>query len=240
MELNPHSLPSPHPDQEISLLRYPLRLRIALQTTVLSLFIMSIPYMVSVFLYSNTAHHLTMPSSPHPPSPLLEVLVLSHPRPGDIDVSDLPSRTEPSSILYTTISSYLPFIPTSTNNTRLSVFTHTLPHPAFTHAHEWFASLSSSRHVTIPIEFYVDQDTHADSKTGQYLHLAEALRWASEGNKPHAEWVLLVEDDFALCGKWGWAGVVGVMKELEAGRIKNDDGSERLQRLGGFVGTGGR
>jgi hypothetical protein len=76
-----------------------------------------------------------------------------------------------------------------------------------------------------------------DSKAGQYLHLAEALRWASEGRKHEAaEWVLLVEDDFALCGEWGWMGVVGVMKKLEKGRRSESV----LDRLGGFVGTGGR
>jgi hypothetical protein len=96
----------------------------------------------------------------------------------------------------------------------------------------------------------VDEDRHKGLREGQYLHLAEALRWAEgrasgsgkgRGDKGVAEWVLLVEDDFALCGKWGWEGIVRVMRELEKGRRVGVDGAaDRLDRLGGFVGTGGR
>ncbi|KIJ64275.1 hypothetical protein HYDPIDRAFT_175633 [Hydnomerulius pinastri MD-312] len=46
---------------------------------------------------------------------------------------------------------------------------------------------------------------------------------------------MLVEDDFPLCGAWGWAGVLGVMTELERGRT----GMASVKRWGGFVGTGG-
>ncbi|EGO02956.1 hypothetical protein SERLA73DRAFT_176444 [Serpula lacrymans var. lacrymans S7.3] len=46
---------------------------------------------------------------------------------------------------------------------------------------------------------------------------------------------MLVEDDFPICGEWGWGGVRGVMNELEKGRHN----STLLDRWGGFVGTGG-
>ncbi|KAH7927178.1 hypothetical protein BV22DRAFT_1007480 [Leucogyrophana mollusca] len=46
---------------------------------------------------------------------------------------------------------------------------------------------------------------------------------------------MLVEDDFPVCGNWGWRGVLGVMNELEKGRSS----ATVLKRLGGFVGTGG-
>ena len=56
-----------------------------------------------------------------------------------------------------------------------------------------------------------------------------------------AEWILLVEDDFALCGSWGWEAIVRVMTELEVGRVDSGEGGEGpLEWLGGFVGTGGR
>jgi hypothetical protein len=227
-----------HPDSEKAQLHPPL-LRTVIRTTMFSLLVISLPRLLFILFHSTSTHYLTMPHTPHPPSPLLDILILSHPRPGDVKISSVSSGTEPSSILHTTISSYLPFLPSSNNHTRISVFTHTHTHPSFTHARDWFSpsSPSSSRHTNVPIEFYVDEDTHTDAKIGQYLHLAEALRWASEGRTHEAaEWVLLVEDDFALCGQWGWEGVVGVMRELEGGRRNK----EVLDRLGGFVGTGGR
>ena len=249
-----------HPDSEKPQSHHQ-PLRTVLLTTLITLLLIYVPSVTSLLFHSKSANYLIMPSSPHPPSPLLEILILSHPRPGDVDVSSVPSSLKttpkPSSILYTTINSYLPYISTSLNSTRLSIFTHTLPHPSFTHARQWFSpsrsgsssgsNLPQNDHTSVPIEFYVDEDTHADSKTGQYLHLAEALRWAWGGGNRHgrevAEWVLLVEDDFALCGEWGWEGVVGVMRTLEGGRKGQRDGmagGRALERLGGFVGTGGR
>ncbi|KAH7911266.1 hypothetical protein BJ138DRAFT_1006954 [Hygrophoropsis aurantiaca] len=46
---------------------------------------------------------------------------------------------------------------------------------------------------------------------------------------------MLVEDDFPVCGSWGWEGIVGVLSELEKGRFS----ATKLRRYGGFVGTGG-
>ncbi|KAG2137501.1 hypothetical protein DEU56DRAFT_972659 [Suillus clintonianus] len=39
---------------------------------------------------------------------------------------------------------------------------------------------------------------------------------------------MLVEDDFPVCGEWGWRGILDVMNELQ-----------RDGKYGGFVGTGG-
>ncbi|KAF9235894.1 hypothetical protein BU15DRAFT_89379 [Melanogaster broomeanus] len=44
---------------------------------------------------------------------------------------------------------------------------------------------------------------------------------------------MLVEDDFPLCGAWGWEGLLGVMNELERGRNAS---SGVPRKLGGFVG----
>lgn len=203
-----------------------------------------------------------MPYSPYPHTPLLEIVILSHPRPNDaaaiLASTSTPGPTSPgtgkppsanpppTSILFTTISSYLPFLSSERESpVRLSVFTHTTAHPAFRQAQGWLSLDSIPQHTNITIEFYTDADAHPEAQTGQYLHLAEALRWAhgAVGNSGRAhtvaEWVMVVEDDFALCGKWGWGGIVAVMRELEAGRTVVD-GKETLARCGGFVGTGGR
>ncbi|KAH7882678.1 hypothetical protein F5I97DRAFT_1939275 [Phlebopus sp. FC_14] len=46
---------------------------------------------------------------------------------------------------------------------------------------------------------------------------------------------MLVEDDFPLCSDWGWRGILGVMNELEAGRVS----VTQVKKTGGFVATGG-
>ena len=242
-----------------------VRMRAIMQTILLSLLVIPQPSLLGTLLYP-IPKHLSLP--PRARSPLLEILILSHPRPTDIDLVNITYSTihtatstqgtrpgsqihkpMPSSILHSTICSYLSFLPSETDSsTRLSVFTHTLPHPAFTHAQQYFSPTPSRQHKNIPLEFYVDMDTHPEAKSGQYLHLAEALKWAYDGKGPvagqshnhtAAEWVLVVEDDFALCGQWGWDSIVRVMWELESGRIVVD-GKETLRRWGGFVATGGR
>ena len=241
------------------------RLRAVFQTACLCLLIIPQPALLSSLL-SSPPRFPFMPSSPYPHTPLLEIVILSHPRPNDNEAISAsmtmthpktsthkvhPSIPPPTSILYTTISSYLPFLASERESpARLSVFTHTKQHPAFKQAQSWLSPDSIPQHTNIPIEFFTDADAHPDAHSNQYLHLAEALRWAhgrghsrGVGNSglPHdvAEWVMVVEDDFALCGKWGWGGIVNVMKELEAGRSVVD-GKETLARWGGFVGTGGR
>lgn len=245
----------------------PLRIRTIIQTALLSLLVIPQPGLIGTLLHP-IPKHLSMPPSPRAPSPLLEILILSHPRPTDLDLlyttsSTTPTATStrgtrpgpqvhkpmPSSILYTTICSYLSFLPSETDSsTRMSVFTHTLPHPAFTHAQQYLSPTSSPQHTNVPLEFYVDIDTHPEAKSSQYLHLAEAFKWVHDGKAKvagnghdhnAAEWVLVVEDDFALCGQWGWDSIVRVMWELESGRIVVD-GKETLKRWGGFVATGGR
>ncbi|KAG1717585.1 uncharacterized protein EDB91DRAFT_1190129 [Suillus paluster] len=183
------------------------RLRIVMQTAILFLLLIPLHVILTTMLPSKIV--LRMPTSPHGTQPFLEILILSYPRPGDAASSD--------SLLSQTISSYLPY---AESNTVLSVFTHATTHVSFTHAKEHYAQA--------PITFYTDTDMHADSYSNQHLHVAEAFRWASEKGPSQAEWVMLVEDDFPVCGEWGWRGILGVMNELQ-----------RDGKYGGFVGTGG-
>lgn len=184
------------------------RLRTVIQTAVLFLLLILPMHAILATMVSSKIS-LHMPTSPQGTQPFLEILILSYPRPND--------TASPDSLLSQTISSYLPYID---SNTVLSVFTHSTAHVSFTHAKEHFAQTS--------ITFYTDTDVHMDSYSGQHLHVAEAFRWASEKGPSQAEWVMLVEDDFPVCGEWGWRGILGVMNELQ-----------RAGKFGGFVGTGG-
>ena len=177
-----------------------------LQTAMLLLLLIPVPTIVANIFPSKP---LFMPASPDGTQPFLDVLILSYPRPRD--------TASPNSLLSQTISSYLPY---ADSNTTISVFTHATVHASFAHAQEQFAQS--------PVTFYTDTDAHADSHSSQHLHVAEAFRWASE--KPsQAQWVMLVEDDFPVCGEWGWQGILAVMNKLQHDR-----------KYGGFVGTGGR
>ncbi|KAG0694900.1 hypothetical protein DFH29DRAFT_957937 [Suillus ampliporus] len=180
--------------------------RVVMQTAMLFLLLIPVHVILTTMLSSKI---LSMPTPPHGTQPFLDILILSYPRPGD--------TASPDSLLSQTISSYLPY----TDSTMvLSVFTHATAHVSFTHAKEHYAHM--------PITFYADTDMHADSYSDQHLHVAEAFRWASEKGPSRAEWIMLVEDDFPLCGEWGWRGILGVMIELQ-----------RDGKYGGFVGTGG-
>ncbi|KAI5995384.1 hypothetical protein EDC04DRAFT_2801654, partial [Pisolithus marmoratus] len=168
--------------------------RMGFQASLLVLLLIPLPHIFS-FLFClgyNPIPHIA-PSSANFTNrhPLIEILVLSFPRPNDAGSTPVLSRT---------ISSHLPYI-TKNGSTSLSVFTHAQQayHPSF---------------------------EAAKKEEGQYLHVAEAFRWVSErhlGNDTApsstvAEWVMLVEDNFPLCGEWGWRGIVGVMRILEDNR----------------------
>lgn len=199
------------------------RLRADIQTALLLLVLVPIPSILFAFLTSPLS--LQMPSSSKEGVPFLEILLLSYPRPNDTPSS---SSDQPT-ILSQTIASYLPHVSSST---ALSVFTHVRPstHPSFMDAQQRFQDT--------PVTFYADQDTHPDAYENQYLHLAEAFRWVLERATPSPEWVMLVEDDFPICGEWGWQGVLRVMHELQQGH--NTPSPETTKIWGGFVGTGGR
>ncbi|KAJ7767643.1 hypothetical protein B0H16DRAFT_334518 [Mycena metata] len=145
--------------------------------------------------------------------PLLHILVVSYPRPHD---------NPESPILNTTLMSFLPL--TASPGIAISVFTHAAAgaHPSF----EWAKARFPA------VEFYADADHHPEASWGQHLHVAEALRWASSTRQ--AEWVMLLEDDFPLCGPQARVDLARVMQELEGGRRL-----DYLERRGGFVGTGG-
>ena len=196
-------------------------LRADIQTALLILVFIPLPNILSTFLTSPPA--LQMPSPSKDGAPFLEIVLLSYPRP-----NDTPSPNQ-HTILSQTIASYLPYVSSST---ALSVFTHARPytHPSFTDAQHRFKDE--------PVTFYADQDTHPDAYEGQYLHLTEAFRWIVEKGATSPGWVMLVEDDFPICGEWGWQGVLRVMQELERGH--NAPSPETTKIWGGFVGTGGR
>ncbi|TFK23373.1 hypothetical protein FA15DRAFT_642618 [Coprinopsis marcescibilis] len=172
-----------------------------------------------------TVHPIPMPVSPFPSKPLLEILMLSYPR------NDVPLHT---SIIKTTLDSYLPFLNSSA---RLSVYTQSTTHRAM----EDVRRLFSTSHPNIT--FHVNSDKYPDANDGQYLHLSEAFGWVASGrpDKEPAEWVMLIEDDFPMCG--GEAGLNGlreVLKLLEASREVDKDGRTTTpRRRAAWVGTGG-
>ncbi|KAF9462880.1 hypothetical protein BDZ94DRAFT_654746 [Collybia nuda] len=192
-----------------------LRKQTLMGSVMLSLFAISLPH--GLYRLTGTSAPPEMPPSPSHNSPLLEILILSHPR---------PNVTAATAIMKTTLNSYLPFL---SPNVALSAFTHSTDHQAFMNARDTFKNTN--------IDFFVDSDSHPDAISGQYLHLAEAFRWTSEKQASQAEWIMLVEDDFPLCGgEAGWNVVKNVMGVLEHNRV---DSKQTSRKLGGFVGTGG-
>ncbi|KAF8126396.1 hypothetical protein EV363DRAFT_1585307 [Boletus edulis] len=214
-----HMRPSPesHPGSHHHLKRH----RAGFQMILPLIVFIPLPKILSTLLASPPTFQ--MPSLSKHGVPSLEILILSYPRP-----NDTPSSPDHHSILSQTIASYLPYISSST---ALSVFTHASPstHSSFADAQQRFRDA--------PVTFHADQDTHPDANPGQYLHLAEAFRWIVEKGAMSPEWIMLVEDDFPICGEWGWKGVLRVMQALERGH--NTPSPETTKIWGGFVGTGG-
>jgi hypothetical protein len=161
-------------------------------------------------------YHLISPSRlplPSTSEPLLDILMLSFPRPVPIETS--------INIINTTVQSFVPFLSPAVT---LSLFTHAPDHKA----------LRLVKQYTPQVSLHVDLDTHPDDIDGQYLHLAEAFRWILEDDTKHGEWVMLVEDDFPICyGIKGWDVITTVVARLERDRLEGNIRS-------GFVGTGGR
>jgi hypothetical protein len=182
--------------------------------------ILFIPLTSTVSSWISQTKQVSIPGSPFPPARLLDIIVLSFPRP------DVTAATK---ILTVTLETYTPLL---TSAVSLAAFTHAENHPAYDRVRELMGGSSQS------IVFYKDTDTHPDAKSGQYLHLAEAFRWQLERGSDQAEWVMLVEDDFPLCGEEaGRNALRTVMKLLEDGR----QGKSAIpDRRGAFIGTGGR
>ncbi|KAF5383759.1 hypothetical protein D9615_003508 [Tricholomella constricta] len=192
----------------------PPKFRTILVCAVLALLALSFPYAIQNRMA--TFIPTDMPPAPSAGSPLLEVLILSFPR---------PNVSASTAIMTSTINSFIPHL---SSDVVLSVFTHSISHKAFDNVRTVFASTN--------VTFYVDTDSHPDSVSGQYLHIAEAFRWSTE-QSVKAEWVMLVEDDFPICGgERGWDAVRRVMQILESTRSPS---TKALNRQGGFVGTGG-
>lgn len=167
-----------------------------------------LPWLIAYHLFSPT--RLPLPTSE---KPLLDIIMLSFPRPVPIETS--------VNIINRTIQSYIPYISSAVT---LAMFTHAVDHEA----------LRLVQQHNPQVSLHVDLDTHPDDTDGHYLHLAEAFRWMSENSTKHGEWVMLIEDDFPICyGDEGWKVITDVVAKLEASRLMGDIRS-------GFVGTGGR
>ncbi|KAG8821193.1 hypothetical protein FRC17_009896, partial [Serendipita sp. 399] len=188
--------------------------------TIIALLIISAPYWAFPHFFP-PIRNLIMPQSPFPPSPLLDIMILSFPRPNA------------AIILNKTISSYLHHIG---YDTRLSLYTYSTDHPAFQEM--------QNEYQNHDVTFHINNETHPDSIDGHYLHLSEAFKWANDKGVERAEWIMLVEDDFPICGdEAGWEAFVRVMTILEDGRSFEEEDPKQLKRIpkrrGGFIGTGG-
>jgi hypothetical protein len=203
--------------------------------------------------YPPHSQYLPLPTPPshittEPTRPLLEILILSYPRPPSTEVSER--------LLTTTLDTFVPH--TKKGWVGISVFTHSRDHAAMERVREAYSNeiplrgleqpgsgISDRKNAsTIGVEedvdltFYVDEDDHPDDDQGHYLHLSEAFRWISHRSEPHhggklgPEWIMLVEDDFPVC-PGGWGAIETVVNKLERSRRRGVVRS-------GFVGTGGR
>lgn len=178
-----------------------------------------VPYLATIW----DPTPVILPPIPTDGPVLLDILVLTYPRPPNTDVS--------AQVLNTTITSYLPFL---SNDITLAVFTHAADHPAFDRVRDSYIlddGSPSSVGANVHLTFYQDLDGHPKDQSGHFLHLAEAFRWAEE--QKGAEWIMLVEDDFPVCDN-GWRYIAQVVEQLESDRRQ----SGRIRY--GWVGTGGR
>lgn len=195
------TLPTPATEKDI-----PRRHRLY-QITLSGLAIL-IPWLVVYHLLP--PHRLPLPLTE---APLLDILVLSFPRPVPLETS--------VAIINTTVQSFLPYLSPAV---ALSLFTHSTNHEALSIVHQQSPGVS----------LHIDDDTHPEDQDGHYLHLAEAFRRMLEGSETKGEWIMLVEDDFPVChGDAGWSVISTVVNMLETDRRAGNTRS-------GFIGTGGR
>lgn len=148
------------------------------RTLGIALLIVLIPY--CLFVQTGTPLRLPLPPAPSF-NPILDILILSFPRPTGVEHS--------AQLFNTTIKSFLPYL--APEQVVLSGFTHASNHPAFNLVAEYYTGIEG-------ITFHVDTDSHPDDIDGHYLHLSEAFRWA-EAKPRGAEWFMLVEDGFPIC-----------------------------------------
>lgn len=112
------------------------------------------------------------------------------------------------------------------SNSMLTVFAHLGQdgtHPGFERAKIHFAASA------VPIRFYTQPMEPNGLVMNHHVHLADAMEYAYERGY---EWTMFVEDDFALCGQWGWENLLRVLLRL------GDPTQTALN--GAFIGTGGR
>ncbi|CEH15427.1 hypothetical protein CBOM_03740 [Ceraceosorus bombacis] len=191
--------------------------------------------------------NLSQLGSPPPSArPLLDIVLLTSPRPRD-------EKGIAPMLINTTDSFFGAISPAASPliAPRVSVFTHfsSKEHPAFDVAKAHFDAHPRPElgERASKVVFYRDSDSHADVRLGHHLHLAELLRWSWE-REGSSEWVLVAEDDFPVCGDWGWRGIEGVIAELELQRrpwvdLRASGAAEGVSHAGpplaGWVGAGG-
>ncbi|KAH8096861.1 hypothetical protein BXZ70DRAFT_944846 [Cristinia sonorae] len=196
-------------------------IRSSLKTIGLSFIAVVVPYIL--FDHLPKPPRLPLPSPPNPQAPLLEILILTFPRPAGIEVS--------AQLLSTTIVSFVPYL--APKNVILSTFTHSPNHEAFKQVQQVYTDRQD-------MFFHVDTDSHPNDTDGHYVHLAEAFRWVLEKDPSRrAEWIMLAEDDFPVCGGTeGWDVITTVVNMLETDRLSGVAiGAPNLRA--GFIGTGG-
>ncbi|KAF9261554.1 hypothetical protein L218DRAFT_1078572 [Marasmius fiardii PR-910] len=208
----------------------------AFRLTVITLLMIYLFYFVQPFLSLGTSTSYTpIPPPSNDQTNLLEIVVLSYPRPGNLTVAE--------EIIATTMESFYPLLTFNHRDTRnegdivLSVFTHAPDHLAFEYV--------KSRTLDKSVLFYLDEDDHSPDEydIGQYLHLAEAFRWVASDPKSESrrgrrrpEWIMIVEDDFPLCGK----GVDVLKRTLWLLEMDRKQSSEyQTGTKAAFIGTGG-
>ncbi|KAK7040374.1 hypothetical protein VNI00_009847 [Paramarasmius palmivorus] len=180
----------------------------ALKTTFTPLLVIYL--LTSLVTYLTRTHGAT----PLPPDALLDILILTFPRPGD-------TKTH-TSIIQSTLDSFA-----SINNVNVYVYTHA---PSSSHAAlEALPALYPQVEFTSAPHVLPDAGKYVDA---QHLHLASALGWYKQNRekKVKGRWLMLMEDDFPLCPGYG-ADVLGrTMWILE--------GNTAVWK-GAWIGTGG-
>jgi hypothetical protein len=168
------------------------------------------------------------------PGVLSSLFARTSPEPQDVHIVMLTvprMRDLTSDVMIESIQSYVEPWHANANST-LTVFAHLGldgKHVAFDRAKAWFQTNADARTRPLPIDFHIEPPQRPPVM-GHHVHLADAVRYARFAGH---EWTMFVEDDFVLCGSWGWENFMRIMARL-------NDESLGKRPNGAFIGTGGR
>ncbi|KAI0089365.1 hypothetical protein BDY19DRAFT_140628 [Irpex rosettiformis] len=191
------------------------------------IFLTSILALLVVGLIGNLPGFLTSLAPHKPPQPQnVHVVMLTVPRLRDLT----------SDVLIDSIQSYTtPWRASSNFSSSLTVFAHVGSdgnHAAFDRANAYFHTSADVNTRALPVTFHIEPPpAHEEPVMNHHAHLADAVKYARKSGE---EWTMFVEDDFVLCGEWGWESLMRIME-----RLSEVDG-DRKRLNGGFIGTGGR